>query len=204
MPHLPTSNYDARLLRRLDEVLVARYGRDGDILDRGYRLDLQEAGYATVGVSSALQSALDGAGTSFQTVAIETRLDLLFQDLLSHPRDVADGEWAERYGYSSVSAAYRAFRERFGIPVGEVRRMGSLGLWLAHNEHAPNGESARARDQEARRRIESFARSLDGKRVGPRTRTALEALGRSVYGSVLRPRYPAISQTEGRRLRRET
>jgi hypothetical protein len=126
-----------RLLESLDALFYERYGRDGNSIEVGHPVTLLEAGYATTGVWSALQSALDAMTMSFQTEHLNARLDLLFRDLLTHPEDRANGEWAQRYGYSSLSAASRAFRGRFRLEFRDVRKMGYLGLWVDGRRNEP-------------------------------------------------------------------
>jgi hypothetical protein len=60
-------DWQIRLLESLDALFCERYGRDGNAIEVGHPVTLLEAGYATTGVWSALQSALDAMTMSFQT-----------------------------------------------------------------------------------------------------------------------------------------
>jgi hypothetical protein len=188
--------YQREVVARLDALLVERYGRDGDVLDRGYRLSLVEAGYGTVGLWSGLQSALHDAGTSFQTQELNTRLDLLLRDVLLHPDDKPTGRWAQVYRDSTPTAAARAFRARYGFPLAYARRMGRLGKWVAAAQRVPRTEPGRRRAHEARRRLLAFKQVARRKSLGPRSRAALRSLGASSSGHRPRPRYPAPIPSE--------
>lgn len=194
---------DQVALERLDDLLGRRYGRDGDLVLTGRPVSLLEAGYATVGVSSGLQASLDRQTTSFQTEQLNTRLDLMLKDLLTHPQEAATEPWAWRYGYSSPSAASRAFRKRFMVQLGDARRIGQLGRWLAMAQRQPRADVGHERRDEAVARIYAFRRAVGGA-LGPRAKETLDAIGAPVPpdSAIPRPRYPAVSASERQRLAR--
>jgi hypothetical protein len=197
--------WQRRLLESLDALFCERYGRDGDAIKVGHPVTLLEAGYATTGVWSALQSALDAMTMSFQTEHLNARLDLLFRDLLTHPEDRANGEWAQRYGYSSVSAASRAFRGRFRLELRDVRKLGYLGLWIDGRRNEPRTEAGRLREEEAELRLRAFRRMLQSRPLGPHARRTIRALGKrkarqAEARTIVRPRYPAVGVMEAKRL----
>jgi len=198
-------DWQRRLLESLDALFCERYGRDGNAIEVGHPVTLLEAGYATTGVWSALQSALDAMTMSFQTEHLNARLDLLFRDLLTHPEDQANGEWAQRYGYSSVSAASRAFRGRFRLELRDVRKMGYLGLWADGRRNEPRTEAGRLREEEAELRLRAFRRMLQSRPLSPHARRTVRALGKrkarqAEARTIVRPRYPAVGVMEAKRL----
>jgi len=188
--------YQREVIARLEGLLTERYGRDGDLLERGYKLSLVEAGYRTIGLWSALQSVLNDAGTSFQTEETNIRLDLLLQDLLEHPDDPPTSLWSQRYGYATPSAAARAFRARFGFTVAYARRMGRLGQWLAAAQRAPRGLRGLQREQEARLRLAAFKELARVKPLGRRSKAAVRSLG-AIVNVDTRPRYLGSLPSEG-------
>jgi hypothetical protein len=206
------SDQDLRAYRegvraRLDALLVSRYGRDGDAVQRGHSVSLYEAGLPTWTGWWALPRALDPGeageiGTSFQTLQLSTRLDLLFRDLLEYPDDQPDKNWAWRYGYRSSSALSRACRGWYDTGVGDIRRMGMLGRWLALVSRGPRSPSAIARRNEAIHRLEVFRLGMKD-RAGPQGARALERLGIFVAADarISRPRYPRVGAAECRRLK---
>jgi len=114
--------------RRLERLVTERYGRDGDVLERGWGVTPYEAGIVAAHSGWwALEGVLARLGTTFQAVHVEVRLDLLFRDLLEHPDDAPSVEWARRYGYCDASAVSRAFRTRFRTSLGDARRMVGWG-----------------------------------------------------------------------------
>jgi hypothetical protein len=198
---MTTSNltdHELRTLERLEELVCARYGRDGDVLHRGHRLLLQEAGYGTVGMWSSMQAVLHSAGTSFQTVEVNTRLDLLFRDLISYPEDAPSSTWAQLYGYSTAAAASRAFRARFELPLGYVRRMGEVGRWIETAQREPRSAAGVARLHGAQGRLRAFRARARQASLGPRAQQAVNGLGLQTAstGRQLRPRYPAVTKYE--------
>lgn len=186
----------------LDDLIESRYGRDGDILRRGYGVTVYEAGLATGVMGWNLRTALDPALAGFRMEQIGGRMDLLFRDLLEHPEDPPVREWALRYGYLSPAAASRAFGRHFGLGIGDVRRMGRLGQWLALAEREPRSQHGRRRQTEAVARIEAFRTAVHGPRLGRRARRAVRELGTPGGGALTRPRYPRIGRTELARLNR--
>src|SRR3712207_6606962 len=108
---MAAGGHPASLAAALDDLVLRRYGRGGDILKRGYKLSALDAGYAT----GRFWWNLDDDVTSFQTAHVAGRLDLVFRDLLDHPEERSDQFWAARYGYASPSAVSRAFMQRFGL-----------------------------------------------------------------------------------------
>jgi hypothetical protein len=196
------ARWEQGVLRKLDALLRERYGRDGNALQTGYPVTLIEAGYATGGGWWTLQSTLANLTKSFQTEDLQTRLDFLFCDLLTHPDDAADRAWATRYGYASPSAATRAFRSRFRLTVRDIRAMGRLGRWLVLTDREARTADELARRQEARDRLRAFQRA--GRKLALRrhSRQAIRALGATVPDATAarRPRYPPIGASEHRRL----
>jgi hypothetical protein len=195
-------DWQRQFLESLGALFCERYGRDGNVIEVGRPVTLLEAGYATAGGWWVLQSALDEMTTSFQTEHFNARLDLLFRDLLTHPEDRADEQWARRYGYSSVSAASRAFRQRFRLELRDVRKMGYLSLWLAERRNEPHRDAGRLREEEAELRLRTFRRALQSRPLGPHARRAVRALGkrRAEAHTIVRPRYPAVGVVEAKRL----
>jgi hypothetical protein len=198
-------DWQRRLLESLDALFCERYGRDGNAIEVGHPVTLLEAGYATTGVWSALQAALDAMTTSFQTEHLNARLDLLFRDLLTHPEDRANREWAQRYGYSSVSAASRAFRMGFRLELRDVRKMGHLGLWVDGKRNESRAKSGRLREEEAELRLRAFWRMLQSRPLGPHARRTVKVLGKgkarqAEAQTIVRPRYPTVGVMEAKRL----
>lgn len=182
----------------LEALVQERYGRDGDVLERGYRLSFQEAGYRTAIYWWWMRAWLESADTSFQVVSISVRMDLMFRDLLTHPDDARTPAWAQRYGYSDPSAAGGAFRKRFGLRLGYVRRMGSLGRWLATAPSAPLATNGIDPHSEARGRLEAFRARVSDAPLGPVALVALDALGVDPPPGdrQRRPRYPPVTAYE--------
>jgi hypothetical protein len=176
--------YCEDVVARLQSLLATRYGRGATGAEP---LSLYEAGIATA-TFFALPDVLARAGTSFQHETMLARLDVLMEDLLRHPTDVSGDGWARRYGYRSAAAASRAFRNRYGVGVGEARRVGQLGRWLAH---AVRTSGASGREAEARGWIADFEHIVS-RRLRVRGRRALNDLGTVQPGNARhgRPRYP--------------
>jgi hypothetical protein len=177
--------YCKDVVARLQSQLATRYGRGATDADP---LSLYEAGIATA-TFFALPDVLARAGTSFQHETMLARLDVLMEDLLRHPTDVSGDGWARQYGYRSAAAASRAFRIRYGVGVGEARRVGQLGRWLAH---AVRTSGANGREAEARQRIADFG-DVVRPRVLVRGDRALDDLGTAAGPADARhgrPRYP--------------
>jgi hypothetical protein len=212
MPDTDFVRYITKARVGLTKLLNERYGRDSDsdIDERGYRVSLREAGYATGGAWMYLQAARWPKAapvewsTSFRALDLETRLDLLLKDILEHPEDPADDRWARRYGYGSPSAAARAFRSWYRLDLGEARRIGKVGRWLALASRTPHSSAGLARLEEARRRVNALERHLNAQgNLGCHGRRALRRLGRQLSAETAggRPRYPPIGYAESQRLR---
>lgn len=209
MPDTDFASYITKARVGLSKLLNERYGRDGDIEERGYRVSLREAGYATGGAWMYLQAARWPKSapveweTSFRALDLETRLDLLLRDILEHPEDPADDAWSRRYGYGSPSAAARAFRSWHRLDLGEARRIGKVGRWLALASRTPHSPAGVARLEEARRRVNSLERHLSAQgNLGRHGRRALRRLGGELSAEIAggRPRYPRIGHAESQRL----
>lgn len=185
---------------RLDDAIVKRCGRDGDILRRGYRLTVYEAGWATMVLPWNVRSELHHELTSFRQEHILGRLDLVFRDLLEHPEDPPSREWAASYGYASTAALSRALRQYFGFGLGDVRRMGRLGQWVASATRTPCSERGLAREAEANARMAAFRAATRSVPLGTHGRRAVRELGTRVCDNTPRPRYPAVSAVETARL----
>ena len=125
----------------LEALIRDWYGRDGQITERGELLGIQGAGYMLGLGWWSVREALAAAGTSFQTVDVSLRLDLAFRDLLLFPDDPSDADWAWRYGYRSIDALGRAFRNRFGLGIGWRRGRGLRHGGIA-DEPCDQGEVA--------------------------------------------------------------
>jgi hypothetical protein len=186
----PSQAYYETVRARLQSLLADRYGRGSTCTEP---LSLYEAGIAT-GTFSALPDVLAQAGTesecgtNFQRETILARLDVLMEDLIRHPADVSGDRWPRRYGYRSAAAAGRAFRNQYGVGVGEARRVGQLGRWLAH---AVRASAVDGREAQARQALLAFER-LVGNRLLTRGKKALADLRAATPGSSPqgRPRYP--------------
>jgi hypothetical protein len=180
------------------------YGREGQITARGELLGIQGAGYMLGLGWWGVRAALVAAGTSFQTVDVSLRLDLVVRDLLLYPEDPADADWAWSYGYRSPDALGRAFRSRFGLGIGEVRRIGTVSRWMAMGERDLRSPAAVARRDEATSRIHGLKKYMLGRGLGPDGTGAFASLNRRspVGYSGGRPRYPAIGHREAMWLER--
>ena len=183
---------------RLDGLLYRRYGRRGDVASVGYPVTLREAGYATTGGWWHLQ---DASGGVFQARQAVVRLDLMLADVLLHPCDPPDDAWAARYGYRSMSAASRAFRDRHRVGLGDARRVGQVGRWLALQTREARMSSGITRHAEAEQRLAAF-REAAKTTVAARGRAALTQLGTYTCSDAgdRRPRYPPVGVSERRRL----
>jgi hypothetical protein len=188
----------------LGALLRERYGRSGDLLERGYGVSFDEAACRVPALWWVLHPAkAQGAVASFLAEHIEVRLDLLLGELLDHPDERASVEWARRYGYSTPSAAGRGLRSRYRLTLGDVRRVGRVGQWLAHVRRHPRAASGKARWDEARMRIDAFRSEVETRDVGPHTERALATLGTAAPDLTRgRPRYPRMSAAEANRIRR--
>jgi hypothetical protein len=197
-----TSNDNREAGRAVEEALKALirecYGRDGQITARGELLGIQGAGYRLGLGWWGVRDALAAAGTSFQTVDVSLRLDLVVRDLLLHPQDPADADWAWSYGYRSPDALARAFRYRFGLGIGEVRRIGTVSRWMAMGERDLKSPVAVARRDDAAGRIHALKKYMQGRGLGPDGMGAFATLNRRgpVGHSGGRPRYPVIGRRE--------
>lgn len=190
-------DFDQRVLGQLHALLHRRYGRDRDARSGGQKVSLMEAGYGTLGAWWPLEDSLARSGTSFIIEDLQVRLDLMFQDLLLHPGEPLTSEWTLRYGYRSPSAATRAFRARFGVSVGDARRMGTLGIWLDAARRNPRSVGGVERRAEASERLRQFRRRMRRGTLGPLGTAALRGVGRgSSPITASRPRYPALAACE--------
>jgi hypothetical protein len=186
---------------RLRDLLRVSYGRTAGRDGSRIGLSQLEAGYGTMGAPWALGDVLARLNSDFQKEQLEARLDVLMADLLRYPEQAANEEWASRYGYASPVSLGRGFRNWYGVGVGDARRTGTLGRWLALAERHPQAISGRDRAAEAERRIRAFRGALLS-RPGPQTRAALRELGRrqGAGASAPRPRYPGVGSLERARL----
>lgn len=202
---MPTTDQD--IAHAVQDLVRSRYGRDGNDFQGDHPVSILEAGYATGRMWWGVQEALDRAGTSFRIIHIQTRLELAFRDLLLFPDDAPDQAWAQRYGYASPSALGRAFRGHFRVNVGEVRRAGRLGRWLALTDRQPRTAGGQARRSDAWDRISELRRAVKSTATGEAA-AALALLGTEVPQTTgrTRPRHPpkrptdrAPTLTQGRR-----
>ena len=190
--------YGEDLVKELRALLAGRYGRTAKPSKDGYGLTLVGAGYALTGGWWSLQKALDAGGTTYHDVDWDVRLDALLADVLLHPDDAATDEWAARYGYASVGALARAFRARYGLPLGHVRRVATVGRWLALTARSPRSATGRARRDEAESRVAELRRHMRPRPKGPAASRALRTFTspRHLPPSAARPRYPPLGLSE--------
>lgn len=184
----------------LASLLMTRYGRDGDIHEVGYDVTFNEAAHQVAALWWMRRSPQD-AVASFRATHLQTRLDLLLADLLCHPDDSPTARWARQYGFASPSATSRAFRIRYGMPMGHARRVGRLSQWLATERRAPRQSRGRARRREAEWRLELFEAVIASHGLGVAASTAIASVrSQAPTAAGSRPRYPALSAWELRRL----
>jgi hypothetical protein len=181
-------------------LLRKRYGRGSPAMGGRHGVGVVEAGYMAVVSYWALGQVLDRSGTSFRTLQLETRHDVLMADLLRFPEQPATPEWAALFGYVSADALGRAFRKRFDVGIADTRRIGTVGAWLARADRRPRVAAGLCRAKEAQDRIEAFRREV--REPGLEARATLEVLGRprGETWTARRPRYPAIGRAEVLRL----
>jgi hypothetical protein len=190
--------YGEDLTKNLRALLAVSYGRTATPSNEGYGLSLAAAGYGLTGGWWSLQKGLGAGGTSFQTVQSDVRLDMLLADVLLHPDDPATDEWAARYGYASAGALGRAFRDRYDVGLGHVRRVEVVGQWLALTSRSPRSAPGRARREEAEARVAELRRRLRPRRKGPAASKALRIFTSRghLLPSTARPRYPLRGRSE--------
>lgn len=184
----------------LASLLMTRYGRDGNIHEVGYDVTFNEAAHRVAALWWMRLTPQD-AVASFRATHLQTRLDLLLADLLRHPDDSPTARWARQYGFASPSATSRAFRLRYGVPMGHARRIGRLGQWLAAERRSPRQSRGRARRREAERRMELFEAVIAPRGLGLAASAAMASVRSAVPTAARsRPRYPTLSVWEHSRL----
>ena len=175
-----------------------RYGLRGDIAEVQRKVTLLEAGFVTGRGWWGVPQALSDASTNFHKLEVQLRMELIVCELLQCPEIRPTSEWSSLYGYSSATALSRALRTHFGLGIGDVRRMGLLGQWLALRVRAPRTGRGIARERQARSRLACFQTHMAARDPGPDAMHVIEQLGTFVPRGpeMTRPRYPAVAAQE--------